>query len=252
MKTDTFGARMKEYEAVTDIRLTRRSPIIIRLDGRSFHRVTRSMNLERPFDTKFRDVMAEVAIALCKEVQNTKLSYLQSDEISLLVIDYPEIEKQCWFDNRLGKMVSIAASKASVTFFKLTGVEVEFDVKVFNVPPLDVCNNFIWRQLDATRNSIQMYGQKYFTNKELEGKDNNIVQDMLFKEKAVNWNDEPIRFKRGSCIVKESIRLPVMNNKTNELSIIERSVWVEDQKAPIFTENRDYINRFVPELNGTL
>ena len=54
-----------------------------------------------------------------------------------------------------------------------------FDSRVFNIPREEVTNYFYWRQLDASRNSIQMVGQANFSHKELQYKSCNDIQDML-------------------------------------------------------------------------
>jgi tRNA(His) 5'-end guanylyltransferase len=71
------------------------------------------------------------------------------------------------------------------------------------MPKEDVCNYFLWRQQDATRNSIQGLGQAYFSHKQMHGLNNNKVQDKLMVEKNINWNNVPTMFKRGTCVVKD-------------------------------------------------
>lgn len=112
-----------------------------------------------------------------------------------------------------------------------------FDSRVFNIPREEVTNNLIWRQQDAVRNSIQSVGQAYFSHKELDKKSQNDIQEMLFQEHGVNWNDYPIHLKQGSCCIK-------VTTEDSESNIV-RSNWVIDEEIPIFTKNRDYIDKLL-------
>ena len=108
-----------------------------------------------------------------------------------------------------------------------------FDARVFNLPKEEVCNCILWRQNDATRNSIEMVGQAYFSHKELHKKTCNDIQDMLMIQKGINWNDFPTHYKRGTCVIK----------KIDESG---RSKWVIDEDIPIFKgEDRSYIDKLV-------
>lgn len=239
---DELGDRMKQYEATFDMTLPKRSPVMVRLDGRSFHTLTRKMNLQKPIDLEFRNVMANVATKLCQEMMNAKLAYLQSDEITILMVDYPETDKDCWFDNRVQKIASVAASTASSRFTKLTGEECSFDARVYIMPPNDVCNALIWRQQDATRNSINALAQSLFPSKQLQGLDLKETMDKMWKEKGVNWNDCTTQFKRGSVIRK------MPSKKVTVKGTFDVQSWKEDKEIPIFTEDRYFIERFIPEL----
>lgn len=239
----TLGDRMKSYEAVPKIKLVKRMPVIMRLDGKAFHTYTRG--LQKPWDKRMVDSMAEAAKHVCENVSGAKLAYVQSDEISILFVDYEKIETQPWFDYQVQKMVSVAAALASVQFnFTATMLGIQkdlavFDARVFNIPKEDVNNYFIWRQQDATRNSIQGLSQSLYNHKELQNKSCNVLQDMMFKDKGVNWNDCATWQKRGLCIVKEEYSIE---------DNIKRSRWSVDDEIPIFTQDRIYIDRYVYPL----
>lgn len=255
-----LGERMKEYENVNRFYLTKKMPVIIRIDGKAFHTFTRG--LKKPFDIKLMEIMQNTMLFLCNNIQGCKLGYTQSDEISLLVTDYDSIKFSSWFNNNLIKFVSISSSMATLKFNQevtsfinelekniemkfdcMTNEEYKkniellkiwrdkefkglFDSRAFNLPKEEVCNYFIWRQQDATRNAIQLLGQSEFKYKELLGKNCNEIQEMLF-QKNINFNDCPTDFKRGSCAIK-------LNNK-----------WIVDKNIPIFTKDRNYIEKFV-------
>ncbi|KKK89501.1 hypothetical protein LCGC14_2732450 [marine sediment metagenome] len=213
MKENSIGNRMKEnYEDRYRIKLIRRMPVIIRLDGKSFHTLTRYC--EKPFDDDFSDCMTATASYLLKNIQGAKCAYKQSDEISILLTDFDKLTTDAWFDYNLQKMVSVSAGMASSfftnhspdTFWWCRGrntiIEkglIVFDSRAFNVPKEEVCNYFIWRQLDWFRNSLQMLARVHFSHKELNEKNASDIHEMLH-QKGVNWADlEPV-WKNGVFI----------------------------------------------------
>ena len=234
-----LGDRMKGYENVSRNYLTRRMPFIIRVDGKSFHTFTRS--LVKPWDNDLVQSMLYASIGLCEELAGVKLAYWQSDEVSFLVTDYDDINTQAWFDKNIQKIVSVSASIMTAHFNKLFQEKIKgfplafFDSRVFILPKEEVCNYFIWRQQDATRNSIQGLAQSNFSQKQLHGLKTNQLQDKLMLEKNINWNDCLTWQKRGACVVKENF----MFNET------ERSRWIVDWEIPIFTQDRNYIERYL-------
>ena len=269
MNKDSLGDRMKRYEGVPKTALMRRNPVIIRIDGKAFHTFTRGF--QRPFDNILIKSMQETMKYLCENIQGCKLGYCQSDEISLLLTDYDNINTSAWFDYEVQKMCSIAASMATLAFNRIFNKKVEnanidsyvglnvgfeylsaldkaiekgamFDARCFSIPKEEVCNYFQWRQNDCTRNSIQMVGQANFSHKELQNKSCNEIQDMLMLEKNINWNDFDTVKKRGSCCTKTGIHT-VVNTQTGEQ--VERLVWEIDTEIPIFTQDRNYVERFV-------
>ncbi len=243
---DSLGDRMKTYEQVSRTRLVRRTPVIVRVDGKAFHTLTRGM--AKPYDFNFIGCMWDTAQRLCAEVQGAQMAYVQSDEISLLLVDYQTHETQAWFDNQVQKMVSISAAIATSEFTRAfsqnwpdrfaAGHRPLFDARVFNLPKEEVTNYFVWRQQDATRNSIQMLGQAHFSQKELHGVSCEGIQEKLFKEHGIDWNEHESYFKRGACVVKASSVLPTPDPDSY------RS-WVVDNEIPVFTHNREYVDRFV-------
>ena len=279
MKNDSLGDRMKKYEGVPKTTLMRRNPVIIRIDGKAFHTFTRGF--QRPFDNILIESMQETMKYLCENIQGCKLGYCQSDEISLLLTDYENINTAAWFDYEVQKMCSIAASMATLAFNRAFGERVDeeygyieseamfpsleeetfrqiekeyeahqkalnkgamFDARCFSIPKEEVCNCLIWRQQDATRNSIQMVGQANFSHKELQNKSCDKIQDMLMLEKNINWNDFDTVKKRGSCCTKTGVHT-VVDMKTGEQK--ERLVWEIDKEIPIFTQDRNYIERWI-------
>lgn len=204
---DPLGDRMKQqYENVTRLVLPRRTYTVLRLDGRAFHRVTRG--LARPFDTDFAAEMDSLAGKLCAEVAGSVFAYTQSDEISLLLQDFESTGTQPWFGGNIQKIVSVAASFAGANFgrrFTLDGPAAHFDARVFTIADaVEVANYFIWRQRDAVRNSILMAGQAAFGHSACNGLNTGRIQEKLWSEKQINWNDYPDGFKRGRTTVRET------------------------------------------------
>lgn len=272
---DALGDRMKDfYEDRYRIYLTRRMPVIIRVDGNAFHTFTRG--LDRPFDGDFMTLMQETCASLCKNIQGCVGGYVQSDEISLLLIDYNTIETDAWFDYNLQKITSLAVARATMTFNGLirdlvASYEAEgyacsqiegcedreaicfqkanlwrpkmdramFDARAFNIPKEEVCNYFIWRQKDATRNSIQSAGQAVFSHKELDRKSQSDIQEMLF-QKGINWNDYSVPEKRGTFVKR--YKYTIVNSFAENEEVRE---WRIDREMPILTEDRDYIDELV-------
>lgn len=263
-KNDALGKRMKTYENVTRTYLTRRMPVIIRIDGKAFHSFTRGF--KKPFDDILVKSMQDTMKYLCENIQGCVLGYTQSDEITLVLVDYQSRDTSAWFDNNIQKMASISASMATLAFnnaFKKNCMKyfqtVEyldtdkycnvllnriytamFDSRVFNIPKEEVVNCLIWRQIDSTRNSIQAVGQAYFSHKELHKKNCNDIQDMLMLEKGINWNDYPTHLKRGSCCVKTPVKI---NEGTDKEAV--RNKWIIDNEIPIFSQDKNYINKLI-------
>lgn len=254
MSQDTLGDRMKGYEVAARTTLPGRLPIIIRCDGKAFHTYTKGC--ERPFDQMLGNVMIDTAKRLCEEIQGAQLAYTQSDEISILVHGYKKFDSQSWFDNQVQKMVSVAAGVASshftanswkiVTGGAKTVVDnlrpAVFDARVFVVPEADVCNYFLWRQQDATRNSIQMLARSLYSHKQCDNKNGAELQEMCFL-KGKNWNDLETRWKRGVCVHKVYRQLPVGGWQPGDPPAAVRSSWEADFNIPIFSQERAYVNR---------
>lgn len=248
---DSLGDRMKlNYENRTRFSLPLRANTIIRVDGKAFHTYTRG--LTRPFDIGLINDMDGTAIYLCKNIMGCKFAYVQSDEISLFITDYDQLNTQAWFDNNLQKMTSVSASMATRAFNELRlqrlGIDrmkwAEFDSRVFQIPmSQEVINYFIWRQQDATRNSISAVAQSLYSHKELNGKNSNQLQEMIF-QKGINWNDYPIKYKRGRIILKETYTKeidPIVEKSTTST----RTRWVSVE-PPIFTHEPDFLLNLFP------
>jgi tRNA(His) guanylyltransferase len=223
--------------------LIRRIPVIGRFDGVSFSNYTKP--LKNRFSVEFMEVMNDTAIALCSAIQGAQVAFIESDEISVLLHDYKNIQSEAWLDYCLNKMIghgsSIAANTFSGNSWKIWGDKTpklenikwaKFDTRFNNYPEHEVNNYFVARQRDCIRNSINSLGQSLYSPKELHGKNLSQVQDMTFA-KGHNWNDLPNSWKRGRCAIKTNV---VVNG-------VQRSKWVIDDDIPEFTQDVNYIQQ---------
>ena len=241
---DELGERMKKfYENRNRAYLPRRTYTLLRIDGKCFHTFVKG--LERPFDDGLMDDMNTAAAYICKNVMGADFAFVQSDEISILLTDFKELKSEAWFDNNVQKMTSVSASMTTRAFnearLKRTGVSkmkwAEFDSRVFQIPPrIEVENYFIWRQQDATRNSISSVAQSLYKNHDdLKGVNSNAQQEMIF-QKGINWNDYESKYKRGRIIVKKTFELPNGSIRTK---------W-ESTETPVFTQEREFLTKLIP------
>lgn len=196
------------------------------------------------------ECMQTACLEICKEAQGAVMGYTQSDEISLVLTDFTESTTEAWFDGNIRKITSISSSIVSNAFNKIwiskkigmstQGVVLpifirtlkfaEFDCRVWSTSdPWEVFNTFLWRQLDATRNSIQMVAQSMFSHKELQHKSCDVLQEMMF-QKGTNWNDFPTECKRGTFVYKSE------------------DGWIVDKNGPILTQDRKWFFDKLPMI----
>lgn len=293
---DDLGTRMKTfYENIPKTRLMRRVPVAIRLDGKAFHTFTRGF--QKPFDFVLMDTMQQTMKYLCENIQGCVFGYTQSDEITLILVDYQKFTSSAWFDYEVQKICSISASMATMAFNRFFAQEVDkwgvetfgyewyeggtndpevanspewklseiyskaikkgalFDARCFNIPKEEVTNLIYWRQLDATRNSIQMVGQAHFSHNELQDKTCNMIQDMLMTKYGINWNDFTIPCKRGTACIKVATKVtenikrepqPFGEDRVTTTIIEEKPIWIIDKNMPILKgEDRKYVDDLI-------
>lgn len=262
---DALGTRMKTfYEAIPKTQLMRRTPVAIRIDGKAFHTFTRGF--QKPFDKVLGNSMVRTMEYLCQNIQGCVFGYTQSDEITLILIDYQTFETDAWFSYEVQKMCSIAASMATMAFNKYfaeeiwnensswkcsmtpQSVEVQkehqdymnrlraaaakgamFDARVFNIPKEEVTNLVYWRQVDAARNSIQMAARAFFSHAECDNKNTSQLQDMLMEKYKINWNNYPTRWKRGTAWTKATgidFEMPML--KGEDRKYLDQLIFIGD------------------------
>lgn len=252
---DVIGNRMKEnYENRYRFYLTRRTPAIIRIDGKAFHTFTKKF--KRPYDDILVETMIKTTKQLCTGIEGCVLGYTQSDEISLLITDFKRFNTNAWFDYNIQKMVSIASSMATLHFNKIflckmldyngkgliTDKEFDiynnaynkgalFDARVFNVPKEEVNNYFVWRQADAIRNSIEMLGRSKYSPSQLNKVTTTQMKNMLEKEHNVSWDKLDPKYKQGTTCYKLDFYVEG----------IRRTTW-DTSSEVVFKGNQDFID----------
>lgn len=286
-----LALRMKTYEAVNKTYLIPNMNNIIRLDGKAFHTYTKGF--KRPFDDDLITAMDEAAIYLCSKIQGAKFGYVQSDEISICFTDYDNYESTLPFEGQVQKIVSVSASMCAAKFnhirtqqiieklidtesdlnddeFIKTAINImklaEFDARVFQLPNKEeVVNAILWRQQDATRNSISAVAQSLFSHTELFKKNTDQMQELIFQRSGQNWNDLDAKLKRGRFIIKNTyvngqlqsdygVRKQIeelhqrVSGKTSQLTSVQdvvRTKW-ESVEGPILSQHRNFLINLLP------
>ena len=233
-KNESLGFRMKQYEECYNVRMPRRFPLIVRLDGRAFHSWTRRMNCVKPFDEVLMELMAQTSRFLCENIEDCTFAYTQSDEISLLIRDDKSRVSTPWFDKRLQKIASLSASMATYFFNAENPFDKKlpafFDSRAFILPPEEIRPYFIWRQNDASKNSLSMLAQSLYSHSELVGKKREELMELCVN-KGKNWNELDIPKKRGIAVYRK----PVVTK--GKMGAVTRMKFFIDREIPIFTSD---------------
>lgn len=248
--SDDLGDRMKMYEmAEAGRRCMPLLPIVARIDGRSFSKFT--AGLDRPYDRRLSELMIDTVKFLVRDT-NAVCGYTQSDEITLAWY-CPTFDSQIIFDGRISKLVSVLASLTTVYFnhhlprflpAEYAARLPHFDARVWNMPSLEEATNvFVWRELDAIKNSISMAARAHFSHKQIDNKNGAEMQEML-RQKGIDWSDYPDFFKRGTYIQR---RKTVRKFTTDELDRLP--ALHEARKNPdLMVERTDYVAPLLPPL----
>lgn len=261
--------RMKGYEQVWDIRMPARLPVIIRLDGNSFSKLTKKMGFDKPYDVAFRGYMARTTKAVLEYCSGAVIGYTQSDEISILLNNFTSLESEPFLANRIQKLTSLTASIAASAFnYCLDPVETKnlaaFDCRVFVLPESEVNNYFLWRQQDAFRNCVSSYCHykigdavgRGTADAMTHGKNINEQQELLFKHTGINIDSVPTWQKRGFCVTHVLKSMPMKEALSEEAlekvikiygkvpdENVVRGSWFPDFEIPLFNQDTSYVWR---------
>lgn len=252
---DSLGDRMKSYEFPdTQRKAFKGQPIVARLDGKAFH--TFCKGLKRPFDERLSKLMIRVTSFLVDRF-NANIGYTQSDEITLVWFADSTSSTEYVFDGRFQKMDSLIAAACTAkfnqeleTFIPEKAAELPiFDCRSFVVPNLlEAYHSVLWRQQDCTKNAISMAAQSMFSHKSLQGQNGSQMQERMWAEKGVNFNEYPAAFRRGTFARRVKVFKPIDDDLARKLSAkgimmptapIERSeiqicnAWLQRMEDPV-------------------
>lgn len=227
---DDLGQRIKEhYEDALRVYLPRRTYTVIRIDGRGFHTFTK--NLERPYCRPLADALDSAAKTLAAEMIGCRFGFAQSDEYSFLLTDFETEKARTWFDGNLQKIASVSASIFTAAFAKAFESKslATFDSRVICIPQAsEVAKYFLWRQLDASANSLNMLASAHYSHAELLGKSESEKHELLHA-KSINWAKQATDFKRGRILKRD-----------------ESGAWTIDHHPPVFQRDPAYLDTLIP------
>lgn len=217
----------RDYEDALRVFLPRRTHVIIRIDGRGFHKFTEG--LDRPYCRPLADALDQAALYVAQEMIGCRFAYGQSDEYSFLLTDFEREDSPLWFDGNVQKMVSVSASLFTAAFNRFFPSQkiAAFDSRVLVISrAADVAKYFLWRQLDASANSLNMLASAHYPHSELVGKSTSEKHELLHA-KDVNWAKQSPDFKRGRVVKHTS------------------AGWSIDLEIPIFNREPDYLRSLI-------
>jgi tRNA(His) 5'-end guanylyltransferase len=226
-------------------------PAFVRLDGRSFHRLAKRLELERPFDEGFSRAMAGVCRLLLSESGLSPLfAFTFSDEISLYFPDLP-------FRGRVEKIDSILASFAasSLTLALTTDHPLSFDARVIVATPGYAPEYIIGRQQEAWRNHLNAYCQEALLRegtkpgevaRRLSGMRGDELHEFMFA-RGVNLAKTPAWQRRGILVYRRGEQRPGHDPRSGEPVEALRRVVTVDRDLPIFSspEGRAFLGRIL-------
>lgn len=247
----SLGDLIKSMEAEYEQKLDKTVPAIIRLDGKGFSKLTK--RLKNSFDPFFETAMVSTTQFLCENIQDVVAAYTQSDEITLVLIPKKQENKpepDAWFDFRVQKMVSTAASMCAVEFYKTCNTislfgenaefEIAFDARVFSCPPENVIKTLMWRQQDCQKNSISKFADRSYSHKQLQGKNGREKIEMCL-EKDHSWEKElSFSFKYGNFFHKE-----VIEKQRDTGEVYTRGVWVKNKHEKLFKDEKELFSSLI-------
>ena len=231
---------MKEYEVYSSLKVPKNSKIIIRLDGRAFHKLALDLELVKPYDENFYRVIAKVCEDLFKEF-SPLFVYTFSDEISLLLENIP-------FEGRIEKIDSVVASFAASSFVINYDADFKkppaFDSRIIPINDEDILKYFKWRQDESWRNCVNSHGISYLktiysntqANDKIKGMKLNEIHELLFQN-GINLNNVETYKKRGIGIYRKNKKIEGFNKKENKKQISYRSYVYTDWELPKFNQD---------------
>lgn len=252
MNFNDFDSEMRVYEESLDQYIPEEKYIAVRLDGRSFTRLTKKVfEFEKPFDVRFRDLMVDTVKSLMECGFRVLYGYTQSDEISLLL--HPQ---ENTFSRKERKINTTLSGEASAAFSLAIGRIATFDSRVVPLPDEKrVADYFVWRQEDASRNALN--GYCYWTLRD-EGKTASQASRILDKkgfrfktdllrERGINFDEVAGWQRYGTGVFYMDVEREGFNPIKNERVIVQRRELQADYDIPHGDEYRKFILEFLKE-----
>ncbi|KAF2401840.1 putative tRNAHis guanylyltransferase [Trichodelitschia bisporula] len=221
-----------KYEYVREFEqsdaLLKNTWIVVRIDGRGFHKFSAKYEFEKPTDKRAIDLMNGAAAAVMKELPDVVLGYGCSDEFSFV------FHKDCaLFERRSSKLMTTVASTFTAYYVLLwpeyfPGVRLSvplptFDGRTVCYPSVENLRDYLsWRQVDCHINNL--YNTTFWAliqrsgidareaEQRLSGTLSSDKNEILF-QLGINYNNEPEMFKKGTVLYR-NFELQTLNPAT--------------------------------------
>ncbi|KAH9101985.1 hypothetical protein LEN26_015610 [Aphanomyces euteiches] len=191
--------------------------IVVRVDGKGFHKFTQAHGYAKPNDARGLHLMNRCAKTLMHEFGDIFLAYGQSDEYSFVLSKSSNL-----YNRRSTKLASTFVSLFTSAFvfywteyFESTPMlyPPSFDSRVVCYPSVHNLRDYMsWRHVDCHINNL--YNTCFWAlvqtggrtpkqaEEELQHTESNHKHELLFTQFGINYNDISPMFKRGSTLVR--------------------------------------------------
>ncbi|KAH9991731.1 Thg1 C terminal domain-containing protein [Russula vinacea] len=194
--------------------------ILLRIDGHAFKQFTDAHRFAKPNDPRGLELMDHAAISLMTEFPDIILGFGQSDEYSFLFR-----KSAALYNRRQSKITSILSTFFTAsyvmhwkTYFPDTPLRYvpSFDARIVLYPGIrEVRDYFSWRQTDTHINNlyntafwalVHQGGQsRKDAHESLRGTESGRKHDILFSQFGINYSALPLRYRKGSVLVREQV-----------------------------------------------
>ncbi len=226
----------KERESYA--RLAAPVPFAVRLDGRTFHALSKELDWDMPFDEGAMRAMVAAVRGTAEGIGVPPgLAFMFSDEVSLVFLeDAP-------FGGRVEKLASVLASGLAGRLSITLGRPVSFDARTVLLTPAGVGDYLVWRQREAWNNHA--HGHAYWALRregldgptataQLKGVRKAELHEMCFS-RGVNLAKTPAWQRNGVLLVRQGGEYderwdPPRFATSEGRRILERLITTDDRK----------------------
>ncbi|RUS34220.1 Thg1 C terminal domain-containing protein [Jimgerdemannia flammicorona] len=209
--------------------------LVVRIDGRGFHKFATAHGFTKPNDRPGLDLMNACAVAVMKDIQDVVLAYGESDEYSFVLHRSSNL-----YTRRASKIASTVVSLFAASYVFLWSRHFPektlqyppcFDARVVCYPSDSNLRDYLcWRQADCHINNL--YNTCFWeivhsgrsekeAEDELRGTVASEKNEMLFSRFGINYNAVPEMFRKGSVVVREEAEVTSLSAKTG-LEVVRR------------------------------